>query len=384
MKKIYLDYAASTPIDSRVLQIMEKHLKNNFANSMSLHFFGQKAALAVEESRQKIAKIINAKSEEIIFTSSATESNNLALKGLAFAAKNRGKSHLIVSLIEHDCVLESAKWLKSQGFKVSFLSVNKDGFINLEELKKLIGKNTFLVSVMHANNEIGTIQDISLIGKICRKKGVYFHTDAAQTFGREKIDVEKMDIDLLTASSHKIYGPKGVAFLYVRKEVVIEPILHGGGHEGGLRSSTLNVPAIVGFAKASEIMQKEAQKENERLKNLRDYMIEQILTQIPRTHLNGHPKMRLANNINISFHGVEGESLVMELSFAGIAVSTGSACSSKNLMPSHVLQALGLPPQEAHGSLRISLGRYTTKEEIDKTIFALKKNIEKLRKISPF
>ena len=384
MKKIYLDYAASTPIDPRVLPIINKHLKNNFANSMSLHFFGQKAAVAVEESRRKLAQIINAKPEEIIFTSSATESNNLAIKGTAFAAKKRGKNHLVVSLIEHDCVLESARWLLSQGFKVSFLPVDRYGLINLDELKNLIGKNTFLVSVMHANNEIGTIEDIAAVGKLCRQNGVYFHTDAAQTFGREKIDVEEMNIDLLTASSHKIYGPKGAALLYIRKEVMIEPILHGGGHEGGLRSSTLNVPAIVGFAAAAEIMQKEAKGENERLKKLRDYMIEQILNQIPRTHLNGHPKKRLANNINISFNGVEGESLLMKLSFAGIAVSTGSACSSKNLMPSHVFQALGLPPQEAHGSLRISLGRYTTKEEIDKTIFTLKKNVEKLRKISLF
>jgi len=384
MKKIYLDYAASTPIDPRVLKVMNLHLKNNFANSMSLHLLGQKAATAVEQSRQKIAQVINTKVEEIIFTSSATESNNLALKGIAFAAKKRGKDHLIVSLIEHDCVLESAKWLRSQGFKVSFLSVDKYGLINLDELKKLIGKNTFLASIIHANNEIGTVQDITSIGRICRERGVYFHTDAAQSFGREEIDVEKMNIDLLTASSHKIYGPKGVALLYVRKGVIIEPILHGGGHESGLRSSTLNVPAIVGFAKAAEIMQKEAEKENERLKKLRDYMIEQILTQIPRTHLNGHPKKRLANNINISFNGVEGESLLIELSFAGIAVSTGSACSSKNLMPSHVLMALGLPPQEAHGSLRISLGRFTTKDEIDYTIEILKKIVAKLRAISPF
>jgi len=384
MKKIYLDYAASTPIDPRVLKVLNSQLKNNFANSMSLHFFGQKAALAVEESRRKIARIINAKEDEIIFTSSATESNNLAIKGVAFAAKKRGKNHLIVSSIEHDCVLESAKWLKTQGFDVSFLSVDKFGFVNLEELEKLINKKTFLVSVIHANNEIGTIQDITSIGRICRKKGVYFHTDAAQSFAREDIDVQKMNIDLLTASSHKIYGPKGIAFLYVKKGVLIEPILHGGGHENGLRSSTLNVPSIVGFAAAAEIMRKEAKKENKRLKKLRDYMIKKILTTIPRTHLNGHPERRLANNINISFNGVEGEALVMELSFAGVAVSTGSACSSKNLMPSHVLCALGLPPQEAHGSLRISLGRDTKKEEVDYTISVLKKTVERLRKISPF
>jgi cysteine desulfurase len=383
-KKFYFDYAASTPIDPLVLKVMFKCLKENFANSMSLHFLGQKAALAVEESRQKIAKIINGQPEEIVFTSSATESNNLALKGVAFANKNCGKNHLIVSKIEHDCVIESARWLQTQGFFVDWLNVDNYGFINFDQLKKLIRKETILVSVIHANNEIGTIQNIAEIGKICHQAGVYFHTDASQSFAREKIDVEAMNIDLLTASSHKIYGPKGAALLYVKKGVIIEPILHGGGHESGLRSSTVNVPAIVGFTKAAEIMDRKKEEENKRLTKLRDYLIKEILTKIPRTKLNGHPIKRLANNVNISFNGVEGESLLMELDYYGIEVSTGSACSSKNLMPSHVLMALGLPPQEAHGSLRITLGRFTKKSDVDYLIKTLIKVVKKFRKVSPF
>ncbi|MGB9707286.1 MAG: cysteine desulfurase family protein [Microgenomates group bacterium] len=383
-KRFYFDYAASTPIDPLVLKEMLKHLKEDFANSMSLHTLGQKAASAVEGSRRKIAKIINAQPEEIVFTSSATESNNLALKGVAFANKNRGKNHIVVSKIEHDCIMESARWLQRQGFFVDWLDVDKYGFVNIDQLKKLIRKETVLVSVIHANNEIGTIQDIAEIGRVCRKASVYFHTDASQSFAREKIDVEAMNIDLLTASSHKIYGPKGVAILYVKKGVIIEPILHGGGHEKGLRSSTLNVPAIVGFAKAAETMDKKKDSENKKLSKLRDYLISKILTKIPRTRLNGHPTKRLANNVNISFNGVEGESLLMELDCHGIEVSTGSACSSKNLMPSHVLMALGLPPQEAHGSLRITLGRFTKKSEIDYLIKTLIKVVKKLRKVSPF
>lgn len=384
-KKIYyFDYAASTPIDPKVLKVIGKHLKNNFANSMSLHQMGQRAAIAIETSRKKLAKIINAEPNEIIFTSSATESNNLAIKGTAFANRNRGKKHIIISKIEHDCILESARWLKSMGWTVDYLNVDKYGFIDINQLRKLIRKETLLVSIIHANNEIGTIQDVEIIGKICREAGVYFHTDASQSFAREKIDVKKMNIDLLTASSHKIYGPKGVALLYVKKNVIIEPILHGGGHEKGLRSSTLNTPAIVGFAKAAEIMNKLREKENERLREMRDYLIQEILTKIPRSHLNGHPQKRLANNINISFNGVEGESLLTELDYYGIEVSTGSACSSSNLMPSHVLIALGLPPQEAHGSLRISLGRFTKKSEVKYLVKTLIKVVKKLREVSPF
>jgi cysteine desulfurase len=383
-KKIYLDYAATTPADPRVLKMMFPYFTQDFGNTMSPHSYGQKANQALEKSRKIIADFIKANPEEIFFTSSATESNNLALKGVVFANKYRQKNHLIVSQIEHECVLESAKWLQKQGFETTFLPVDQYGLINIKELEKAIREETVLVSIIHGNNEIGTIQDISAIGKLCRKKGVYFHTDASQSLGKVPIDVKKMNIDLLTASSHKIYGPKGAALLYVRKGVVIEPILHGGGHESGLRSSTINVAAIVGFAKACEILCKEGRKESEEVTKLRDLLIKKILTRIKGARLNGHPKKRLSNNVNISFAGVEGESLLLELDFYGIAVSTGSACSSKTLEPSHVLIALGLKPQEAHGSLRISLGRFIKEEDIDYFFEKLNEAVAKLRKISPF
>ncbi len=381
-KRVYLDYAATTPVDRRVLKAMMPYFSQEFANTMSLHQFGRKAASVVENSRKTIADFINARPEEIIFTSSATESNNLALKGVAQA--NKEKRHFIISSIEHDCVLESARWLKKQGFKITYISVDKYGLINLKELERAIDKKTALVSIIHGNNEIGTIQDLTSIGRLCRKLGVYFHTDSAQSFGKLPIDVDKMNIDLLTASSHKIYGPKGAALLYIRNGIAIEPLLHGGGHEKGLRSSTLNVPAIVGFAKATEILKKEGEEENKRLSILRDLLIFEILRNIKGSQLNGHPQKRLSNNINISFTGVEGESLVLELDHYGVAVSTGSACSSKTLEPSHVLTACGLKPQEAHGSLRISLGRWTTKSDILYTVKILSQAVKKLRKISPF
>jgi cysteine desulfurase len=382
MKNIYLDYAATTPVDARVLKAMIPYFHKKFGNAMSLHSFGQQAHTALEESRKTIAEIIRADPEEIIFTSSATESNNLALKGMAFANK-REKKHIIISKIEHDCVLESATWLEHQGFDITRLSVDHNGFVDLKELKKAIHKNTVLVSIIHANNEIGTIQNIRAIGDVCKKAGVYFHTDASQSFGREKIDVRTMNIDLLTASSHKIYGPKGSAILFVRKGIRIEPILHGGGHESGLRSSTSNIPAIVGMAKAVEILSREGEKENQRIGYLRDILIHDILTKIKGTKLNGDPTRRLANNINVSIFGIEGESMVLELSYRGIAVSTGSACSSRTLEPSHVLLAIGLSHKEAHGSLRISLGRFTKKDDIKRTAAILEKIVRKLRSISP-
>ncbi len=384
MKKIYLDYAATTPIDPRVLKAMMPYFSDKFANTMSLHQMGQIASDAVESSRKIIALFIKAKPEEIYFTSSATESNNLALKGVAFANREKGKKHIIISSIEHDCVLESSRWLKRQGFKVDELNVDKFGFVDINQLKKLITASTILVSIIHGNNEIGTIQYIEAIGKICREKDVYFHTDASQSLGKVDIDVEKMNIDLLTASSHKIYGPKGAAILYIKKGVVIEPIIHGGGHENGLRSSTSNVPAIVGMGKAVEILQKEGKKENIKTKKLRDMLIKGILDNIKGTHLNGDPVQRLSNNANISFPSIEGESLLLELDFEGVEVSTGSACSSRTLMPSHVLMAMGAKPQTAHGSIRLSIGRFTTEEEIKKAIEIFIKVVNKLKKFSPF
>jgi len=382
-KQIYFDYAATTPVDPRVIKAMLPYFYKQYGNTMSGHSLGQKANQVLEDVRQLFADYIKASPEEIIFTGSATESNNLALKGVMFANRLQ-KNHLIVSQIEHDCVLESAQWLEKQGFKVTYLPVDKNGFINIGELEKSITPQTALVSIIHGNNEVGTIQDIEAIGRLCHSRGVYFHTDAVQSFGKLPIDVKKQNIDLLTASSHKIYGPKGAALLFVKNGVRIEPILHGGGHERGLRSSTVNLPAIIGFGKAVEILNKEGKKENARLSKLKDYLIKKVLTNIKGTHLNGDPQKRLSNNINISFASVEGESLMMELDFKKIAVSTGSACSSKILMPSHVLMAMGRQPQEAHGSLRISLGRWTKKSDIDYLVINLKKITKKLRAISPF
>ena len=382
-RNIYLDYAATTPVDQRVVKVMLPYFTTKFGNSASLHSFGQEAKVALEKSRAIIAKALGAKPSEIIFTGSATESNNLALKGIAFANRDRGK-HIIISSIEHDCVLNSAKWLEKQGFKVEKLPVDKYGLVNPNDVKKLIRKDTILVSVMHANNEIGTIEPIAKIGEICRKRNIYFHTDAAQSFGKVPIDVNKMNIDLLTASSHKMYGPKGAACLFIREGAKIEPILHGGDYEFGLRPSTVNIPAIVGFAKAVEICQKEMGKEAGRLTKLRDKLIKGILEKIPAAYLNGYPKNRLPNNTNFWFKFVEGESIIMQLDSYGIAASTASACSSLKLEPSHVLLAAGLKPQQAHGSLRITLGRWTKEKDIECVLKVLPKVIKKLREISPF
>lgn len=382
-KRIYFDYAATTPVDPRVLRILLPYFSEKFGNTMSLHSFGQEAKQDLEESREIVADLIKAKPKEIIFTSSATESNNLALKGVAFANRKKGR-HIIISQIEHLCIMECSKWLEKEGFEITRLPVDKYGLVHLGHLKKAIKKDTILVSIIHASNEIGTIQPIEEIGKICREKGVYFHTDAAQTFGKIPIDVNEMNIDLLTASSHKMYGPKGAACLFVREGTKIEPLLHGGGHEVGLRSSTVNVAAIVGFAEACKICKKEMKGEAERLTKLRDKLIKGVLEKIPDSYLNGHPKMRLANNAHFSFSFVEGESIVIQLDLLGIAASTGSACATTKLEPSHVLLAIGLKPQQAHGSLRLTLGRWTTEKEINYLLKVLPGIIKKLRKISPF
>ncbi len=395
--KIYFDYAATTPTDPRVTKAMLPYFTKKFGNTMSLHSFGQEAKVVLEESREMVADLIGAKPNEIVFTASATESNNLAIKGVAWAYKNKGKpsfvpkgtpasegqGHIIISTIEHPCVLESVNWLKKQGFEITKIKVDKYGTVDLTEFEKAIKKDTILVSIIHASNEIGTIQPIERIGKICRKVGVLFHTDAAQSFGKLPIDVNKMNIDLLTASSHKMYGPKGAALLFIREGVKVEPILHGGGQENGLRSSTINVPAIVGFAEACEIAKKEMSKEGIKLMKLRDKLIKEVL-KIKGSHLSGHPTKRLPNNANFWFEFIEGESIVIRLDLHGIAASTGSACSSMKLEPSHVLMAIGLRPEQAHGSLRISLGRWTTEKEINYLLKILPGIIKQLREISPF
>jgi cysteine desulfurase len=381
-KKIYLDYAATTPVDPQVIKVMNPYLKERFGNTMSLHGFGQEAKEVLERSRGVVAALMKAKPEEVVFTSSATESNNLALKGVASANSKKGK-HIIISSLEHPCIRETAKWLENHGFKITRVLVDKYGLVNPADIRKAIKKNTILVSIIHASNEIGTIQPIEKIGKICKEKGVYFHTDTAQSFGKVKIDVNKMNIDLLTASSHKMYGPKGAACLFVREGTRIEPILHGGGHESGLRPSTVNIPAIVGFAEAARLCKKEMEKEGKRLIRLRDKLIKNIL-KIEGSYLNGHPSKRLPNNTNFRFSFIEGESLVIQLDLLGISASTGSACSSIKLEPSRVLLAIGLKPQEAHGSLRLSLGRWTTEKDIDYVLEVLPGIIKKLREISPF
>jgi len=382
-KKVYLDYAATTPVDPRAVKAMIPYFTEKFGNTASLHNFGQEAKDALKKSRQIIAQTLGAKPKEIIFTSSATESNNLALKGIAWANKNKGR-HIIISPIEHPCIMESAKWLEKQGFKLTKLKVDRYGMVDLDNLKEAIKENTILVSVIHASHEIGTIQEISRIGKICRERETYFHTDATQSFGKIKINVDKMNIDLLTANSHKMYGPKGAACLFVRQGIKIEPLLHGGGHEFSLRSSTVNLPAIVGFAQATKICQKETKKEAKRLVKLRGKLIRGVLEKIPDSHLNGHPIKRLPNNANFWFSFVEGEAIVIQLDSYGLAASTGSACSSSKLEPSHILSAIGLKPGEAHGSLRLSLGRWTKEKDIDYLLEVLPGIIEKLREISPF
>ena len=383
MKRIYLDYAATTPVDKRVVKAMAPFLSDKFGNTMSLHSFGQEAKFALDQSRQTLADLINAEPNEIVFTSSATESNNLAIKGIIFAMpKSRYARHIIISSIEHACIMETAKWL-SRGCKVTKLPVDKYGMVDPEDVRKAIRPDTILVSVMHASNEIGTIQKITEIGKICRERKVYFHTDAAQSLGKLPIDVKKMNIDLLTASSHKMYGPKGAGLLYVREGIRLVPLLHGGGQENGLRSSTVNVSAIVGFAKAAELCQKEMKSEAVRLSKLRDKLIKGIL-KIDGVKLNGHPKNRLPNNVNVSFSYIEGESLLIQLDMQGIACSTGSACSSIKLEPSYVLLATGMKVEDAHGSLRISLGRFTSEKEIDYFLKVLPPIIKQLRKISPY
>jgi len=383
-KLTYFDYAASTPIDPQVLSTMLPYFDFSYSgNSSSLHQFGLKSAQAIEDSRVIFSKILNSKPEEIIFTASATESNNTVLKGVAFANKDKGK-HILISSIEHDCVRESARWLKTQGFEITEIPVDKDGLVDFQFLEKNIRPDTILVSVIHGNNEIGTIQDILKIGKICHDRGVYFHTDASQSFTKVTIDVQKDNIDFLTASSHKIYGPKGVALLYIKSGSNITPLLHGGGHEFGIRSSTVNTPLVVGFAKAAQIAIDQMDQENSRLTQLRDYLIKNILKNIPNTHLNGSAKFRLSNNVNISFDKIEGESLQLSLDLYGIAVSTGSACSSHSLEPSHVLSAIGQKPEQAHSSIRFSLGRFTTKSQIDYLLKILPGEVSKLRKLSPF
>jgi cysteine desulfurase len=388
-KYIYLDNAATTPMDPRVIEEVTKHFKETYGNSSSLHTIGQKAGQILLKSREIIASLINANRDDIFFTSSGTEADNIAVFGVTSKNKGRG-NHIITTSIEHHAVENPYKELGKRGFDVTFLPVDKYGLINIKDLEQAITKKTILISIMFANNEIGTIEPIEEIGAIAKKHDVIFHTDAVQAFGKIPIDVNKMNIDLLSASAHKIYGPKGVGMLFIRNKGVregwgkiIEPIMYGGGHERDMRPSTVNVPGIAGFAKAVEIAKEEMDVEAKRQIDLRDKIIKWVTENIEDSYLNGHPTQRLPNNVNLGFKYIEGESIVLDLDIEGIATSTGSACSSKSLDPSHVLLAIGLQPQEAHGSLRVSLGRFTTEEDVDYFLDKLPNVIERLRKMSP-
>jgi cysteine desulfurase len=360
---------------------MLPYFSEKYGNASSVHFKGQEAKEALDKSRRVIAREIGVKRHEIIFTSGGTESNNFALKGLFFWNKqnNTGKNHIITTKIEHDCILNSCKWLEKEGAKVTYLDVDDKGFVSAEEIESVITPETIVVSVIHGNNEIGTIQNLEAIGKICREKNVLFHTDACQSFTKVPINVKKQNLDLVTLNSHKIHGPKGVGALYVREGIKIVPLMHGGGHEKNLRSGTENISGIVGFAKAVEIAKK---KDIERMERLRDKLIEGVL-KIEKTRLNGAREKRLCNNVNVSFNNIEGEAIGGYMENLGVCTSTGSACASHSLETSHVLKAIGLTPVQANSSIRMSLSKYTTEEEIDFVLEKLPKIVEKLRRISP-
>lgn len=381
IKRVYCDYAASTPVDKRVLKTMLPFFDKVFANTGSLHSFGNEAKQALAHSRKVIADIIHAKAQEIIFTSSATEANNLALKGIAWANQKKGK-HIIISGVEHSCVTVSAGWLQQQGFELTILPVDKYGMVSPAQVNKAIRPDTILVSVMTANNEVGTINPIAQIGQVCHKRGVIFHTDAVQAFGMLPIDVNRQHVDLLTASSHKIYGPKGVGCLYVRNGIKITPLIHGGGQEFGLRSSSVNVSGIVGFAQAAAILHKEAKQDKLRLLKLKNYLVANILRKIDNVELGGHPIKRLPQNAHFIFPDILGETLILALDKQGIAAATGAACLSYTTAYSHVLAACGKNKAQCQGALRISLGRYTTKADVDYIIQTLPRVVKKLRSLN--
>jgi len=382
MKKIYLDYAATTPCDPQVLKAMEPYFFDKFGNASSIHAFGQEAKKAIEDSRVILAYIIGAKTDEIVFTSGGTESNNFALKGVAHALEKKG-NHIITTAIEHHSITEPCKFLEKRGLNVTYVGVDKYGMVSPEAIKKAISDKTILISVMHANNEIGTIQPIAEISKIAREKGICFHTDAVQTVGHIPINVNELNVDLLSLSAHKFYGPKGMGALYIRKGTRLETFLHGGDQENGRRASTHNTPGIVGLGKAIELCKDKMNEEARYQISLRDKLIKSLPEKIPEVILNGHPTQRLPNNVNFSIRYIEGESILLNLDMVGIAASTGSACTSSSLEPSHVLLAIGLSHEVAHGSLRVTLGRWSREDDVNYLLEHLPKIVEKLRAMSP-
>ncbi len=382
MENIYFDNAATTRLDDKVLEEMVPYLKENYGNASAIYKLGREARKAVEESREKIAKILNCKPNEIYFTAGGSESDNTAIKGIARANRKKG-NHIITSKIEHPAVLETCRELEKEGFEVSYISVDENGILNLEELKNAIKPTTILITVMFANNEIGTIQPIEEIGKIAKENNIYFHTDAVQAVGSLEIDVEKLNIDSLSMSGHKFYGPKGIGALYVKTGVQFDKFISGGHQERNKRAGTENVAGIVGMGKAIELAYENLEEHNKKIKELRDYYIEQVKEKIPYIKINGDLEKRLPGNSNISFRFIEGEGLLLNLDLKGICASSGSACTSGSLDPSHVLLAIGLPHEIAHGSLRISIGKYNTREEVDYLVENLVEIVNRLREMSP-
>jgi cysteine desulfurase len=382
-KRIYLDNSAGRSVDPRVIETMLPYMKASYGNASSLHTFGQEAKHAVEEARTKVAALIKAeKPETMIFTSGATESNNLAIKGVANRNKDKG-TRLLTSGIEHMSVVNTCKYLNTKGFETVFLPVDKFGLLDLESLRKQLTENTVLVSIVYANGEIGTIEPIREISKIVHSQNAYLHVDATAACGQIPIDVRSDGIDLLTISSNDMYGPRGIGALYIGEGVRLEPLIHGGGQERGLRSGTENVAAITGFGKAAEIAEKEMEPESTRLVKLRDRLIDGLLKPIPYSFLNGHPKTRLPNNVSVRYSFIEGESMLLSLDLKGVYASSGSACTAKTLEPSHVLLAMGLKHEEAHGSLMFTLGKQTMEEDVDYTASLMPDIVKRLREMSP-
>ena len=380
--RVYFDHAATTPCDKRVVEAMMPYFTNDFGNGGSQHIFGREAAKAIADARATIANIINCQPNELYFTASGTESDNWALKGAAFARKHKG-NHVIISAIEHHAVLVSAEWLQKQGFKVTLLQPDQTGRINVSELEKHIDDQTILVSIMHANNEVGTINPIKELAKLAHDHGALFHTDCVQSIPYMQIDVKDLGADLVTFSAHKFYGPKGVGALYIRNGVKIDKLMCGGGQERSQRGGTSNTPAIVGMAKALEISVAEMQQSNAHISQLRDHFVDRVLAEIPYVRFNGNRDHRVPSVANFSFEFVEGEGILMFMDLAGIAVSSGSACSSGSLDPSHVLLAMGVPIEVSHGSIRFSFGKHNTMDEVNYAVDKLKVTIERLRQMSP-
>ena len=383
MKQIYLDYNATTPLDERVLEAMLPFLKNKYGNASSVHHFGREAKTALEQSREKVAAILGAEPSEIYFTSGGTESDNIAVKGAAHYLRKK-RDHIITSAIEHHAVLETVKFLVKEGYRADFLGTDHEGFISPEELRTKVTDKTSIVSIMMANNEVGTIQDIKALSAIAHEKGALFHTDAVQAVGKIKVNVVDLGVDLLALSAHKFYGPKGVGVIYIRKGIKVTPLAHGGHHEKGRRPGTENIPGIVGLAAALELAESLRQSEHDRLTALADFFIDGVLARVPHVYLNGpRDERRVPSTVNLSFEYIEGESIILSLDMKGIGVASGSACTSGSLAASHVLTAMAVPVELAQGSIRFSLGRFTTRGDLEYTIDALPEIVERLRAMSP-